>query len=249
MSAYPLHDRVAARLGQRDVVHENLGREALIRKVVERKEALVSPGGALVTWTRPESTGRSPKDTVTVRRPESEATIDWDSPNNLPIPPETFDLLVEDALAALAAAPEVFVTDRVVGADSRYALPVRTVTDCALPALFTDNMFRPVPEDLHESCFAERPFVLLVVPHRKLDPDRYAGRLRTVDETGRASDMAIAMDYDRRVGVVYGSAYAGSVKKLIFTVMNYYLPDEGILPLHCSANEGPEGDCALRLGL
>jgi len=221
----------------------------MIRLVVDNKEALVSPGGALATWTPPESTGRSPADTVIVKRPESEETVDWDSPNNLPITAETFDRLFEDAEKTLAAKKALYVTDRVVGADSRYCLPVQTVATYALTALFTDNMFRPVPEDGSQSVFSKAPFTLLVLPYDKLDPTRYEGRLRTVTETGQASNMAIAMDLDRRCGVVYGSAYCGSVKKLIFTVMNYYLPDVDVLPLHCSANEGPDGDCALLLGL
>jgi len=133
-------------------------------------------------------------------------------------------------------------------ADSSYAMPVRTISDWALAALFTDNMFRPVPPDIDQSIFADRRFTLVVVPYEKLNRDRYAGRLRTLPD-GRASDMAVAMDFDRRRGVVFGSAYGGSVKKLMFTVMNYVLPGEGILPLHCSANEGPGGDIALLLGL
>jgi len=81
-----------------------------------------------------------------------------------------------------------------------------------------------------------------------VDRQRYAGRLRKTPD-GQTSNMAVAMDFDRNLGVVLGSAYAGSVKKLMFTVMNYVLPGEGILPLHCSANEGPGGDIALLLGL
>jgi phosphoenolpyruvate carboxykinase (ATP) len=118
----------------------------------------------------------------------------------------------------------------------------------AAAALFTDNMFRPVTEDISTSVFAERPFTLLVTPYTKLDRSRYAGRLRTLPG-GRTSNMAVAMDFDRRMGIIFGSAYGGSVKKLIFSVMNYYLPAEGILPIHCSANEGPLGDSALLLGL
>jgi phosphoenolpyruvate carboxykinase (ATP) len=109
-------------------------------------------------------------------------------------------------------------------------------------------MFRPIPKEIQGSVFAERPFTLLVTPYEKLDRDRYKGRLRQMVD-GRTSNMVVAMDFDRRIGVVYGSAYGGSVKKLIFTVMNYILPAEGILPIHCSANEGPKGDCALLLGL
>jgi phosphoenolpyruvate carboxykinase (ATP) len=230
-------------------VHDNLQRKQLIQHSLDNREALTASQGALVTWTPIESTGRSPKDTITVRRPESEADIDWDSPNNLPIEPETFDMLLDDAFATLAAKDRLYVTDRVLGADSRWALPVKTISDRALTALFTDNMFRPVPDELADSVFAEQPFSLLVCPYDKLDSKRYQGRLRELPGTGRASDMAVAMDLDRRMGVIYGSAYGGSVKKLIFTVMNYYLPGAGILPLHCSANEGPEGDIALLLGL
>ncbi len=242
-----------ARLGEllqrHGEVRLNPSRQQLILESVQRREAVVAACGCLATWTPPESTGRSPQDTVIVRRSESERDIDWDSPNNLPIAPDTFDRLFADALAALAAKPRLYVTDRVLDADPTHALPVRTVTDRALTALFTDNMFRPVPEDMSRSRFRDRPFTLLVLPYDKLDPARYEGRLRTDPRTGRASNMAVAMDFDRRLGVVYGSAYCGSVKKLMFTVMNYLLPAEGILPLHCSANEGPEGDVALMLGL
>jgi phosphoenolpyruvate carboxykinase (ATP) len=227
----------------------NLPRSALIQKVVERKEAAVSKNGALASWTPPESTGRSPKDTVSVRRKESENEIDWDSPNNLPIEPSTFDLLLEDACGLLSRKEHLFVTDRVVGADSRWALPVRTIADRALTALFTDNMFRPVPQNAGKSLFAKQPYTVLALPYDKLDPNRYQGRLRVNPDTKKTTTMAVAMDFDRRIGIVFGSAYCGSVKKMIFSVMNYYLPSEGILPLHCSANEGKGGDIALLLGL
>jgi len=226
----------------------NPDRRSLIQAAVDNKEAFVAANGALATWTPPESTGRSPKDTYIVRHPESEGNIDWDSPNNIPMEPETFDMLFEDALKTLSEKPRLYVIDRVVGADTSYALPVRVVSYWALTALFTDNMFRPVPEDIARSIFAQRGFTLLVAPYDKLDRARYEGRLRKLPD-GQTSNMAVAMDFDRMLGVVYGSAYGGSVKKLIFTVMNYILPGEDILPLHCSANEGPEGDCALLLGL
>jgi len=229
-------------------VLNNPDRWSMIQAAVDNKEALVSANGALATWTPPESTGRSPKDTYIVRRPESEGTIDWDSPNNIPMEPQTFDMLFEDGLETLTGKPRLYVTDRVVSADASYALPVRVVTDQALTVLFTDNMFRPVPDDIQRSIFARRGFTLLALPYDKLDRARYEGRLRKLPD-GKTSDMAVAMDFDRMLGVVYGSAYGGSVKKLIFTVMNHILPGEGLLPLHCSANEGPDGDCALLLGL
>ncbi len=246
--------RVRARLEQlfkreEGGIRRNIPRPDLIQACVDRHEALVSQCGALATWTPPESTGRSPLDTLIVRRPESESKIDWDAPNNIPVDPETFTMLVDDALATLHDAEEVFVTDRVIGADPTHAMPVTTVSNRALTALFTLNMFRPIPDDIDKSCFADKPFLLLVCPWDKLDPERYEGRLRVDPRLGHTSTMAVAMDFDDRIGVVFGSAYCGSVKKLMFTVMNFLLPFENILPLHCSANEGPDGDVALLLGL
>ena len=233
----------------RPTVFQNPTRRFMIAESVRRREAIILTTGALATWTPPESTGRSPLDTLTVRRKESEKKIDWDSPNNIPIDEETFDMVFADAIATLKGKDSIYITDRVLGADPAYALPVRTITASSLTALFTDNMFRPVPDGIEESIFAERPFTLLVLPYDKLDPKRYEGRLRIDPRIGGTSTMVIGMDYDRRIGIVYGSAYGGSVKKLMFTVMNYLLPGEGILPLHCSANEGPDGDTALLLGL
>ncbi len=242
-------DSRLAGLLERPFIVKNPERERLIRDAVERREAIISASGALAAWTPPESTGRSPQDTLTVQRPESADTIDWDSPNNIPIDEETFDMILEDALSSLDEKSHVYELDRVIGADATYALPVRFISDRAFISLFVDNMFRPVPSDIEKSVFSDRPFTLLALPYDKLDPARYEGRLRIDPRTGGTSTMIIAMDLDRRIGVVYGSAYCGSAKKLMFSVMNYLLPAEGILPLHCSANEGPDGDIALLLGL
>ncbi len=229
-------------------VRDNISRKEMIQQAVNNREAIVSACGALDTWTPPESTGRSPKDTVIVKRPISQDNIDWDSPNNIPLKPETFDMLFEDALAVLEKKEKLYTTDRIIGADSNYALPTRTISDLALTALFTDNMFRPVPKNITNSVFYDNGFTLIALPYDKLDPSKYEGRLRKFPN-GKTSNMAVAVDFDRRIGIVFGSAYCGSVKKMMFTVMNYYLPAEGILPLHCSANEGKDGDSALLLGL
>ncbi len=109
-------------------------------------------------------------------------------------------------------------------------------------------MFRPI-ENIDQSIFKEKQFTLIALPHDKLDPERYNGRLRINPNTKKTSNIAVAIDYERRMGIVFGSAYMGTMKKLLFTVMNYYLPFENILPLHCSANEGENGDIALFLGL
>ncbi len=227
----------------------NLSRQALIAEVIRHKEALVSRSGALATWTPPDSTGRQPQNTYIVDRPEVHNKIDWRSPYCLPMGPDAFAMIWEDALAALARKPRLYLMERALGANSDYALKVQVITDRALTALFADNMFRPVPQDLHRSAFGEKPFVLLALPYDKLDPNKYEGRLRPDPEKGRASDTAVVMDLANRMGVVYGSAYLGTVKKLMFTVMNFLLPEHGVLPIHGAANVGPKGDCALFLGL
>lgn len=244
-------DRLAGFLSSHGgVVMTNIPRPEMILECVRNREASVAACGALATWTRPESTGRSPEDTLIVKRPSSAGNIDWSSPNCLPVDEETFDMVLEDALAAYGASPKLYVTDRLVGSDPECALHVKTVSNKALTTLFTYNMFRPFDEKvLAGSIFRDRPFTLVVVPDRKLDPARYEGRLRIDPRLGHTSTMMIGMDFDRNIGVVFGSAYCGSVKKLIFTVMNYMLPLNGILSLHCSANEGPKGDSALLLGL
>jgi len=229
-------------------VFENLDRKALIKQVIDNREAIISKNGALATWTPLESTGRSPKDTYIVKRAASEKNIDWKSPNNIPISEEVFDMVFSDAMEFLESKKRIYSTDRVIGADAKFALPVKTITSEALTALFTDNMFRAVPPTIKNSVFAGNGFQLLTVPYNKLDTNRYKGLLRTLP-SGDTSDIAVIMDLDRRLGVIVGSAYLGSVKKLMFTVMNYYLPFEGVLPLHCSANEDKNGKSALLLGL
>ena len=229
-------------------VFENIDRKEIIKHVLDNREAMASKNGALATWTAPESTGRRPKDTYIVKRDLSEENIDWSSPNNIPIDEEVFNMVFSDALDYLLKRENIYITDRVIGADSKYALPVKTITSQALTTLFTDNMFRPVPKDIKKSVFVDRGFQLITVPFDKLDSIKYKSLLRILPN-GDTSNIAVIMDLDRKLGVIVGSAYLGSVKKLMFTVINYYLPFEGVLPLHCSANEGTDGKSALLLGL
>ncbi|MDQ1771831.1 phosphoenolpyruvate carboxykinase (ATP) [Labilibaculum euxinus] len=229
-------------------IRENLPREVLISLAVDNKEAVLTRNGALATWTPSNSTGRSPKDTYIVRNPESELNIDWSSPNNIGMSPQTFALVFEDALKTIGKKKTIFTTDRVIGADSKYALRVKTICDKALSQVFVDNMFRPTPDDINQSIFADEQFFLIALPKDKLDKDRYKGLVRD-QPNGETSDICVVVDFDKKIGIVYGSSYMGSMKKLMFTVMNYYLPFKGVLPLHCSANEGVNGDSALLLGL
>ena len=243
-----LQDLVTTFLKRNSNLLSNASREKLIYDAVAQKFVMPLNTGTLATWTPPHSTGRSPKDTYIVRHKESEAKIDWSSANCIPMGEDVFQSIFQDAMRTLSEKRTLYSLNRVVGADSRYALPILTISGNPLSALFVDNMFRPVPKDISRSIFADRPFFLLALPYNYLDADKYAGKLRKMDGCDNSS-LCVAMDFDARLGIVYGSAYLGSLKKLIFTVMNYYLPDEGILPLHCSANEGPDGACALLLGL
>ncbi len=242
-----LTGNLKTQLASHPSLNKNATRENLIEASVKNKECLVAKNGCLATWTPAESTGRSPKDTLMVKRPESQIHIDWNSPNNLPMTEELFDMVFEDAVDFLNKSDKLYQTDRVIGADPDYALPVKTITDNALTSVFTDNMFRPVSDKIENSCFYDKGFTLISLPYHKLDKKKYEWKLRK--KNGDTTDMIVAMDLDRRMGVIIGSAYLGSVKKLMFTVMNYYLPFEGVLPLHCSANVGNDGNSALILGL
>lgn len=235
-------------LKKNENVIESFDRKKLIQECVDNKEVCLSANGALVTWTPIESTGRSPKDTVIVKRTKSKGNIDWDSPNCLSITEETFDMAWEDAMKILVEKEKIYLSERSLGADPSYTLKIKTIGDQAHTQLFTYNMFRPIPEDYEKSVLNGDPFILIVLPYNKLDGERYKGRLRKLPN-GQTSNMIVAMDFDRKLGLIIGSAYCGSVKKLMFTVMNYMLPEVGILPLHCSSNEGPDGNIALLLGL
>lgn len=228
-------------------VRRNLSRQDLIAHSVERKEAIITTSGALATWNPAGCTGRIPKDTYMVEHSESRDSIDWSAPACIAMQPQTFDALLQDALNVLKRKDALYVLDRCVGADSSYALPVSLVTDRALSTLFCDNMYRDLPEDIAESQFADKGFTLVAVPHDAIDTSTYEGVLRS--ENGKTVDMVMAMDFDRRIGLVYGTSYCGCLKKMLFTILNYDLPEVGILPLHCSANESAEGDVTLFLGL
>ncbi|MBU3917440.1 phosphoenolpyruvate carboxykinase (ATP) [bacterium] len=233
---------------QHSKVIVNADRQEIIRQVIRRREAIMGKQGYLYTMTPSESTGRSPKDTYIVRDSKTQNTIDWSSPNCHPIEKGLFNEIWFDALDILKGQQKVFVSDRVIGADVSYALPVRIVSDSALTTLFTLNMFRPVPDDVKKSVLAEQPFLLFALPYHKIRAEKYQNRLRNQTD-GKSSKMVIVMDFNNRLGLVLGSAYAGSVKKLMFTVMNYYLPFIDVLPLHCSASENEKGETALFLGL
>lgn len=243
-----LHRKFDAVIDKHSNTINNAERKKLIIDAVDNRECLVAKSGTLAVWSPAHSTGRIPKDTVFVKRAQSEKHIDWNSPNNLPVPESTFDMIFDDALDFVKKHKRIYVNDRIIGADCKYALPVKVITSQALTSVFVDNMFRTIPKDLNKSCFFEKPFYLIALPYNTLDSNKYNNILRKCED-GTTSNKVVAVDFDRRMGIVVGSSYLGCVKKLMFTVMNYYVPFENILPLHCSANEDKNGRTALILGL
>ncbi len=242
----PFADLLQGKLGLRSrSATVDPSRGSLITDAVKRGEAVMTTNGAISTWGPAHATGRIPQDTYTVRHPQS--AVDWSQPTNHPVRPEVFDSLFQDALELLREKDHVYVTDRTVGAESRYALPVRTFSDSPVVQLFASTMFRPVPRDISSSVFADRGFTLLVLPHDRVETEKYRGVLR--EAGGKIVDHAILMDFERRAGIVIGTSYLGAVKKHLFTVMNHLLPEHGVLPLHCAAVEDRRGATHLFLGL
>jgi len=221
----------------------NPDRATLIEKSIKQKEALVTNTGALATWNPANATGRCPQDTYLVKAGTSESQIDWDSSAANAMPANVFEDLWQESLKLLETKTEVIELDRVIGADSSYALPVKLLTDRTLGAVFADNMFREVPADIENSIFNDRALTIIVLPHDGVDSTQHEGHLRANE--GRC----LALDLENNRALVRGTAYLGTIKKTVYTAMNYYCVDEGILPLHCSANEGEQGDTAIILGL
>ena len=215
-------------------------REDSITTSIENLEAFVTSTGALATWNKQNSTGRSPKDTYLVKREEVKEQIDWSSPANIPMSLETFDELLEYGYDHFEKSEKKYKTYRSVGADPKYSLNVNTVSDKAIVSSFTYNMFRDINDDNNESLFKE-DFTLLILPELKVTKDQFP-------ELRDEAEMVIATDLVRNIGIVLGSSYLGSIKKLIFTSLNYILPEYGVLPLHCGANKSRDNS-ALFLGL
>jgi phosphoenolpyruvate carboxykinase (ATP) len=222
-------------LRPRGTVHSNLIVAQLVEHAVRRGEGQLAEMGPLATVTAPH-TGRSPDDKFIVRRPETEADIDWGAVNR-PMEPAHFDTLLEDVQAYLGAREELFVQDLFCGADPAYRLAVRYVSPSAWHMAFVRNMFiRPEIAELES--FAPN-FTVLHAPEMQADPERHGTRTGTF----------VVLDLARRMILIGGTRYAGELKKAMFTVMNYYLPKQGVLSMHCSANIGPTGDTALFFGL
>ena len=179
-------------------------------------------------------TGRSPNDKFVVHEASSAAHIAWGKVNR-PMDPSQFDLLHRDFLAALDGK-ELFIQDCYAGADPVYKLPIRIVTELAWHSLFSRNLF--IVDPAAAATHAPQ-FTVIDQPSFKADPKRH----------GTHSDVVIAVNFAKRLVLVGGTSYAGEIKKSIFTVLNYLLPLQNVMSMHCSANTGPAGDAALFFGL
>jgi phosphoenolpyruvate carboxykinase (ATP) len=216
-------------------VHWNLAPAALYEQAVRRAEGLIAAEGPLVCRTG-QHTGRSPNDKFIVREPSSERQVHWGAVNR-PMDEAAFGGLHQDMLRYLEDK-ELYVLDAWGGADPMYRLPIRVVNELAWHNLFARNMF--IPEtDPARLADHEPEFTVIDAPGFRATPSRH----------GTRSDVAIAIHFGRRLVLIAGTSYAGEIKKSIFTVLNYRLPLQGVLSMHCSANTGEAGDTALFFGL
>ena len=217
-----------------EVAYWNLGTAQLMEKSVQRHEGLLADVGAITVKTG-QFTGRSPKDKYVVREPGTESAVDWGSVNQ-PMSEQAFDQIY-DRLVNSWDGGELFVQDCFAGADPAYTLPVRVITERAWHALFARQLFlRPDPLKTDDHV---PQFTILFAPTFYTNPET----------EGTASKTCIALNFKKRVILIAGTEYAGEVKKSIFTVLNHLLPARGVMPMHCSANIGPDGRVALFFGL
>ena len=213
----------------------NLLEPALIEAAIQRGEGRLGLGGAFLVSTGAH-TGRSPKDKHVVRTPSVENTIWWE--NNREMTPEAFDRLHADMLAHMKGK-DYFVQDLFGGADPALRLDVRVVTELAWHGLFIRHLLRR-PDATELAGFVPE-FTIINCPSFKADPARHGCRSETV----------IALNFDKKLILIGNTAYAGENKKSVFTLLNYLLPEKGVMPMHCSANHaiGNPADSAIFFGL
>jgi len=224
-------------IGNLRLAYWNLTSEALYEEAIFRSEGITALGGPLVVNTG-KHTARSANDKFVVRSVDSEKNIWW-GVYNRPFEAGKFDLLYERMLGFLQGR-DVFVQDVYAGADPEYRLPVRIVTELAWHSLFVRNMFI-LPQSLEAYKRFIPEFTILAMPSFKGIP--------SVDNT--ASETFICLSFEKKLAIIGNTAYAGEIKKSVFTILNYLLPLEGVLPMHCSANVSPDNqdDVALFFGL
>jgi len=212
----------------------NLSPAELIEHSIRRNEGMIASNGALVVRTG-KYTGRSPEDKFIDSSSETEHDVDWGKVNK-PFDPEKFERLFARMLAHLNNR-DLYIFDGFAGADPAYQLPVRIITEKAWHSLFINRMLiRPTKGELEHH-----------VPNFTIIDAASFEAIPEID--GTRSETFIILDFEKRLGIIGGTEYAGEIKKSVFTVLNYLLPHQDVMPMHCSANVGADGDSALFFGL
>jgi phosphoenolpyruvate carboxykinase (ATP) len=231
-SVYGLEHHGLTRLHR---VYWNLTEPALYEEAIFRREGKLSQMGPLVVSTG-KHTARAAPDKFIVREHTTEDKVWWGEYNR-PFTPQRFNSLLS-RLQGFLQGRDVFVQDCYAGADPDHHLPIRIITEHAWHSLFARTMFlKPANVDSYKRHIPE--FTVICAPSFHASP--------MVD--GTRTETFIIADFAQRMAIIGGSSYAGEIKKTIFTVLNFMLPLDGVLPMHCSANVGPEGDVALFFGL
>jgi phosphoenolpyruvate carboxykinase (ATP) len=213
----------------------NLTTGPLVEHAVRRGEGLLAKDGPLVVRTG-KFTGRSAKDKYIVRDAVTEDTVWWGKVNQ-PMEPDAFDRLHDDFLLALGSKDLLFVADLYGGSQPEHRVKVRVINELAWHNLFVRTLLvRPEAHELKD--FAPE-YTIIDLPSFRADPERHGCRGETV----------IAVSFEKKIILIGGTAYAGEMKKGVFGLLNFVLPSEGIMPMHCSANIGPKGDTAIFFGL
>ncbi len=215
-------------------VNWNLGTAELVEQALQRGEGQLAKDGPLVVQTG-KHTGRSAKDKFLVRDAETESTIWWD--NNKSISPEHFAALKADFLAELGKRETLFVADLYGGSQPEHRVNVRVINELAWHNLFIRTLL--VRPDTGELAGFTPEFTIIDLPSFVADPARHGTRSETV----------IAVNLTEKLILIGGTKYAGEMKKSVFGVLNYLLPAKGVMPMHCSANIGAQGDTAVFFGL
>ena len=215
------------------ILHFNNSRDELLELAVERGEGRVASSGAFAVETG-QHTGRSAGDKFTVRNDETDANVWWD--NNKALAPDHFEKLYADFLTQ-AQDMDLFVQDLYAGADPDHRLNVRVYCENAWHALFIQHLLIE-PSEAERDDFSP-DMTIVDLPSFRADPSQH----------GTASETVIAGDFARALVLIGGTSYAGEIKKSVFTYLNYLLPERGVMPMHCSANEAPDGQSAIFFGL
>ncbi len=215
-------------------VHANVSATALIEAAVRRGEGVLTDAGSFAALTG-SRTGRSPKDKFIVREDSVTDQVDWTA--NQPMAPATFQRL-RDQIRAYLQNRELFTFEGYAAADPRHQLKLRVVAEKAWHALFARCLFLRTPAEGSTADHSE-PWTILHACDFHCDPAR----------DGTNSEVCVAISFEEKLVLVAGTHYAGEIKKSIFSVLNYLLPQRDVFPMHCSANIGANGDTALFFGL